>query len=211
MKSKQNDINQVFHGLENVLPGFFLILELDDFSIKYLSKNGRETIQKNLDETVRMSIDDIKKYLDPGLSERMYAMMQQSVDEKMREFGFFFKARVSLDANFEWYHATLKPDYNNNLIYTIIQPVSTNLDHINLILNKFLDHGMTGMDGKKVQNLSEREKQVLKLAVQGHTSSDIGEMLYISKCTVDNHRKNIIKKLHIKSISELRNLTHILE
>lgn len=112
------NIDQVFRGLENVLPGFFVILNLDDFSIKYLSTNGQETIKKNLDEAVQMTIDDIKKYLDPELSEKMYAMMRQSVDKKMREFGFFFKARNDLNADYEWYHATLKPDYINNLPYT---------------------------------------------------------------------------------------------
>lgn len=54
-----------------------------------------------------------------------------------------------------------------------------------------------------ISTLSDREVDVLKLVAKGFSNKDIGEKLYISMHTVISHRKNITKKLGIKSISGL--------
>lgn len=51
--------------------------------------------------------------------------------------------------------------------------------------------------------LSEREMEVVKLIATGHSSSEIAETLVISIHTVNSHRKNILKKLKLKSPTEL--------
>jgi DNA-binding NarL/FixJ family response regulator len=53
------------------------------------------------------------------------------------------------------------------------------------------------------QELSTREKEVLKLVALGHSNKLIAEELFISTHTVISHRKNITEKLGIKSISGL--------
>ena len=47
--------------------------------------------------------------------------------------------------------------------------------------------------------LTKRERQILKLIGNGKTSNQIANSLKISKYTVDTHRKNIHKKLDIKT------------
>lgn len=47
--------------------------------------------------------------------------------------------------------------------------------------------------------LTKRERQILKLIADGKTSQQIARSLKISKYTVDTHRKNIHKKLDIKT------------
>jgi DNA-binding CsgD family transcriptional regulator len=51
--------------------------------------------------------------------------------------------------------------------------------------------------------LSEREIEVLKAIVQGHSNKEIADMLCISINTVITHRKNITDKLSIKTIAGL--------
>ena len=48
-------------------------------------------------------------------------------------------------------------------------------------------------------NLTNREKEVMKLVVEGSTSKDIAERLFISTRTVDTHRSNIMKKLEVRN------------
>lgn len=50
---------------------------------------------------------------------------------------------------------------------------------------------------------SKREKQILELLLQGKTSSQIAQELFISKLTVDGHRKSILKKSNSASLIEL--------
>lgn len=52
-------------------------------------------------------------------------------------------------------------------------------------------------------SLSKREKQVLIYLAEGKTSKEIGDILFISKFTVDRHRKNMLKKTNISSTVEL--------
>ena len=53
------------------------------------------------------------------------------------------------------------------------------------------------------KNLTPREKEIMLLICEGKTSKEIAEELFISKTTVDTHRKNIIEKLGCRNISEL--------
>ena len=51
--------------------------------------------------------------------------------------------------------------------------------------------------------LTEREREVLKLVVEGRTNQDIADLLCVSKRTVMCHRANIASKLDIHNRSEL--------
>lgn len=53
------------------------------------------------------------------------------------------------------------------------------------------------------ERLSEREQQVARLFLQGHSAPAIADLLCISPGTVKNHRKNIYGKLVINSQAEL--------
>ncbi|MGH8464381.1 MAG: response regulator transcription factor, partial [Pseudomonas sp.] len=51
--------------------------------------------------------------------------------------------------------------------------------------------------------LTERECEVVRLLLQGHSSQSIAQKLRISPATVKVHRKNLYEKLEIGSQSEL--------
>ncbi|NPA67503.1 MAG: response regulator transcription factor [Chlorobi bacterium] len=51
--------------------------------------------------------------------------------------------------------------------------------------------------------LSEREKDIVKQVALGKTNKEISEILFISIHTVMTHRKNITRKLGIKTVSGL--------
>ena len=51
--------------------------------------------------------------------------------------------------------------------------------------------------------LSQREIEVMQLIVLGHINKEIADRLCIGLSTVITHRKNIMEKLHIRSVSAL--------
>jgi DNA-binding CsgD family transcriptional regulator len=53
------------------------------------------------------------------------------------------------------------------------------------------------------EEISDREKDVLRLVALGLTNKEIADKLFISSHTVITHRKNITKKLGIKTIAGL--------
>ncbi len=53
------------------------------------------------------------------------------------------------------------------------------------------------------EKLTAREREVLKLIVEGKSSREIGGLLFISGRTVERHRANILEKLNLKNITDL--------
>lgn len=53
------------------------------------------------------------------------------------------------------------------------------------------------------KSLSKREREILSLLVEGLTSIEIAEKLFISHRTVEKHRANIHKKLGLKNVASL--------
>lgn len=65
------------------------------------------------------------------------------------------------------------------------------------------DHASLNDDFRKRLCLSRREQEILVLISRGLSSQRIGQTLYISKHTVETHRKNILRKLDFNSSTEL--------
>lgn len=51
--------------------------------------------------------------------------------------------------------------------------------------------------------LTNREREILQLIVDGLTTHDIAENLFISVATVETHRKNLLRKLEVKNTAGL--------
>ncbi len=53
------------------------------------------------------------------------------------------------------------------------------------------------------QKLGPREREIVQMLAEGQTSRQIGETLHISPKTVETHRRNIMRKLDLHSVSAL--------
>jgi DNA-binding NarL/FixJ family response regulator len=60
-------------------------------------------------------------------------------------------------------------------------------------------------ENKKVEeiNLTDREKEVLKLIAEENTTQEIADTLFLSKHTIESYRKNLISKLNVKNLAGL--------
>jgi len=92
---------------------------------------------------------------------------------------------------------------NNNCADYSISLKSGAVEIRNLITEIIRSTELSESEAEENQELSTREKDVLKLVAMGLSNKDIAEQLFISVHTVMSHRKNITEKLGIKSISGL--------
>ena len=58
-------------------------------------------------------------------------------------------------------------------------------------------------DDYQSQQISPREKEIIKLIADQYTTAEIAEALFISKHTVESHRQNILLKLGLKNTAGL--------
>jgi DNA-binding NarL/FixJ family response regulator len=71
------------------------------------------------------------------------------------------------------------------------------------VIEDYLERLGGKQDENEYDRLSEREREVLKLIAEGHSSNEIAQMLFISVKTVLGHRTNIMEKLNIHNRTEL--------
>jgi DNA-binding NarL/FixJ family response regulator len=55
----------------------------------------------------------------------------------------------------------------------------------------------------RYETLTAREREVLHLAAEGHTNAEIADRLSISSRTVETHRANMMRKLALRSQTDL--------
>lgn len=56
---------------------------------------------------------------------------------------------------------------------------------------------------RAIDDLSQREREVLRLIALGHPNAEIATMLYVSVRTVENHRASVMRKLGLRTRAEL--------
>lgn len=83
-----------------------------------------------------------------------------------------------------------------------IHVVMGNKVYVSPLLAPILLHGFLENE-KKGNDLSIREREVLKLIAEGYSNKEISEILVISIKTVETHRASIMKKNNFKNITEL--------
>jgi DNA-binding NarL/FixJ family response regulator len=72
---------------------------------------------------------------------------------------------------------------------------------IRALMRDYLERARTGETHREL--LTPREEEILKLVAEAHTNDEIGELLHISKKTVERHRANILEKLGMRDRVQL--------
>lgn len=76
---------------------------------------------------------------------------------------------------------------------------------VNKVLSgsSFIAEGLSQKKSEGPDELTDREKEILKQIVMGKSNKEISEELFISARTADTHRTNIKKKLKLSTLSQL--------
>ena len=72
-----------------------------------------------------------------------------------------------------------------------------------VLMNDLLKNDKGGSETERLQKLTQREKEIIDLIMEGISSSQIADRLFISTRTVENHRANIMNKLEVRNTIEL--------
>lgn len=72
-----------------------------------------------------------------------------------------------------------------------------------LLVKDYLTHETVDRDNQNLNNLTAREQEVLTLLADGDSNAEIADKLSISPKTVSRHRENIMRKLNLRSRTEL--------
>jgi DNA-binding NarL/FixJ family response regulator len=71
------------------------------------------------------------------------------------------------------------------------------------VLDDYLRRGETLLDGMANETVTVREREIIQLLAEGKSNKEAASMLGISVKTIEAHRANIMRKLHLRSVSDL--------
>jgi DNA-binding CsgD family transcriptional regulator len=180
------------------------LIDFDNYSMKYCNQSAYEFLGVTQDETTKLGFKYILKLVHPENMSIVQMFIKYFSDrsnyDNILSHTFYIKSKNG----WEWTYACVKPvAYNENGSVKYLLGVGCSIDdllktksRIKTLKNN-LEFYEANMD--KYMQLTVREKEVLKLIAEEHTSKEIGTKLYISPLTVDTYRKNIIDKLAVKS------------
>ena len=96
-----------------------------------------------------------------------------------------------------------KKALGSELLKAILEINKGNYYLYNSVLPTLIDGYRQSAGSEVYDPLTAREREILKLIAEGHTSRKISDMLHISLKTVNNHRLKITRKLGIRNRTEL--------
>jgi len=91
---------------------------------------------------------------------------------------------------------------SESILLTAVRTVYSGGRYYELKVEDTIDSCMSKPE-EEVSILSDREVDVMCKLAESHTAKEAGALLFISKATVDTHRRNIFTKLGINNIVQL--------
>lgn len=182
-----------------VREGLKQLLELDeDLKVISQASDGCEGIKKLDEDRPDVLLLDINLPNMNGL-EMLKEIYERNIDVKVliltihNEIDYLMKA-VEIGCN-----GYVLKDSDSNLLKKAIYSVYNGQNFIQPSLTPALNAGLAGksMLDDKVNELTRREIEVLKLIAEGLFNKEIAATLDISERTVKNHVSNIFKKIDV--------------
>jgi DNA-binding CsgD family transcriptional regulator len=217
----QQNFHKRFWNLFLLGDSYYFILNHQNFSIEFVSKEVEDVLGYQANEfdvqfmSDKIHPDDRSWFLSFG-NRVVDFFSHLSIDKLMR-----YKVRYDIrmkkmngDYSRILYQGILiDHDPNGGFLRTL--NVHTDISYLKQEGKPVLS--FIGMDGEpsyfdvalnnefieSKEELTRREKQVLKLLIEGKLSKEIGSILKITKQTVDTHRQNILHKKKLNNTSEL--------
>ena len=201
-----NPATATFEYVSENVKNIMKVKNPEDFSPQYVFENMHPDDQNRF-------LAHEQKVLDffSGLTPEQVLKYKVSYDYRMK----------TMEGDYKWIlmqTVTIQTDENGAVVRVI--GVQTDISHLKTN-NQPSGLSFIGLDGEKsyynvkVDNiinlhsseesiqLTKREKEVLRYIVEGKTSAQIASALFISKHTVDSHRKKILQKNNCTTSIEL--------
>ena len=205
----QNQILKI-EDIGDYIPGSVMVQNLNAMTNSYMNQCGCDILEHSSEELESLGPEYFSRFFPV---EEMNILRHQLMNFALENdpgkiHSFFQRVRTDIESEFKWYFTTSRMYPSTSLEEGLqMMHISVPADSLSYVGRK-LDNLVK--DDLIVRNnlhkfilLSKREKEIIRLIVEGKRSAEISDCLFISIHTVNNHRKNILQKLEINSLSKL--------
>lgn len=132
------------------------------------------------------------------------AGIKQAFEEREKNYAALFRAKT-FQGNWKWVLSSIKAltfDKEDYLLCVIID-VTDNIEDSALLIERYSKELAALRNQLQIKELTKTEKQIIKELASGKTTKEIAELRNRSYETINNHKRNIFRKLEISKTSEL--------
>ncbi|RDK87096.1 helix-turn-helix domain-containing protein [Marinirhabdus gelatinilytica] len=142
--------------------------------------------------------------IHPPLSERIHYKVHQKNKPSIVSFVESFISKNSREL------LVTLPEEKVRYIHQDLAALKKLEKMVHLYENLETDLEKKGVNTKLLTTLTHQEKKIITLIAEGSQSKEIADTLFISKHTVQTHRKNIYRKLNVTSVADLIKISLVL-
>lgn len=211
--SISNQLKKGFFDIQDVgdyIPGNLMVQDLETNTNIYMNKSGCEILKHSVEELQALGPSYFSKFFPADEMVFLKDGLDQFVAKNDPTCIHSFLQRVRPDnkSEYKWYFTSSRLFYadhtkkTNRIMHLAIE--ANTLNNLGNKLNRIFEENIfISHNYQKFNLLTKREKEIIHLIATGKSSQDISSLLFISKHTVNNHRKNILSKLDLNCISKL--------
>jgi DNA-binding NarL/FixJ family response regulator len=190
-----------------VLRGLVLVLDQQaDFEVVAEAHDGAEAVDLVLSENIDLAILDVSMPRKTGL-QAAREITQRKPDVRV--------LILSMHENEEYFFEALAAGASGYVLKTAVDRDLLEACRaamrgepflypgaVRALIREHLERARRG-ETARVDPLTPREQEIVKLIAEAHNNDEIAELLFISKKTVERHRANILEKLGMRDRVEL--------
>lgn len=177
-----------------------MLSKMENIEVVGTALNGQQVLDLMKDQSVNLLITDISM---PDVDGIALSNMVKKKYSDTKVLVLSMHSRSDIIAKLVQYNIDgylLKNAGKSELILAIESIMRGEKYFTEEVKQKYMESMFSPPNKKKSEvKLSKRETEILILIAKEDTVSEIAEKLFISKNTVETHRKNIFRKLEIKN------------
>jgi len=193
------DDHQMFiDGLKSMLE------EIDGIEVVGEARNGQEAVALCDKEDVDIVIMDISMPVMDGI-EATGVIKNQHPDIKVLGLSMFNDKNFIADILKTGASGYILKNTGKQELVNALSTLQNGGSYLDTEVSSTLLKSFTAKEPSKhmLEKLSDREMEVLEAIAKGLTTQEIAKKLFISKNTVETHRKNLLYKLEARNTAEL--------
>lgn len=193
---------KILHNTDAII----LILDMLTPRILFANEAFQRVTGYKIQEGKDISFEDIISLYHPDDKAYFTEMQNHLITKPESNYNAFYRIRKP-DGSYIWLYTSnrvFRVDPENEVFEVIATSLNFSAPiHFQKNLKHFTQNKLQYVNKGTVDKISKREKEVLKEFARGSTTHKVAEKLGISHHTVNNHRKNMLRKLNLNNLAAL--------
>lgn len=195
-----------FNSVADKVPYAVHLNDAETLEVIKTNKMHSEITGHHIDEIREMGVAYLEKHIHPRTMQVIPEILPSLYSELSvhQTFNFIQYFRMNEEARYIPLITFTKATKLPNGLVVCISPIVEQFGKLSKKMEQVVEMDQFKLKHfRRFQQLTDREVEVLSLLANGYNNPKIADKLFLSRSTVETHRKNIKRKLELKSFRDL--------